>query len=104
MEQYELYIVSAEITAKEDSEILKKDEGAFLFAFVLETDADLAGAKVRKALEEDNFDVDQIEEIILEEHFEWEDQDKEVIDECIAEAKETNDVVYGPFFAFEEDK
>ncbi len=103
MENQEMYIVSAEITAREDSDTMKKGEGAFLFSFVMETDADLAGIRVRNAFEEDGFMVEQIEEIILEDQFQWDEQDEEVIAECIKEAKENNDVVYGPFYVFDDE-
>ncbi len=59
----------------------------------------------RIALEEDNYEVPQIEEIIKFESMAWEsDEVENEYLELAIEASQTNEVVYGPFFVYEIDE
>ena len=100
----DLYIVSAEVVAKPGSEMWGNAEGGFLYCVVPEKDAEKAAKSARIALEEDNYGVTQIEEVIKFENMAWESEEVESDYKKLAlEASQTNDVVYGPFFIFESD-
>ena len=98
------YIVSAEVVAKPGSEMWGKAKGAYLYCVVPEKDAEKAAKSTRIALEEDNYDVIQIEEVIKYENMTWESEEVEnEYKELLIEAKKSNSVVYGPFFIYEFD-
>ena len=99
-----LYIISTNVvgTNKSDLKLQTDAIGAFLYAFTLATDAMDAGNKVKIALLEDYYHP-TIEEIILVEHFSFKEEYETEYQERIKEAKNTGEVVYGPFFLYEEN-
>jgi hypothetical protein len=100
-----LYVVTAKVVGGENSHLKTETEGisAYLHAFVLATDALEAGKKVKSALEEDHYTEIKIEEIVESKNLEFEYDGETSYDELKKEAIETNEVVYGPFFVFDND-
>ena len=101
----ELYIVAAEVRGLENSLLRSETDeiGAFLYVFLLSRDALDAANKAKNALQSDSYEVIKIEEIILAEHFEFVDDPETDYDALKQEAKETGNVVYGPFFTYEDE-
>ncbi len=105
MKNQTLYVVTAEVAAKSESDFYKETgcAGAFMNAIVAAADALDAGRKVEKALKEDLFDEIMIEEIILSENFTFEKSETDInFKDLKIEAEKSGDVVYGEFFLFEE--
>lgn len=99
-----LYIVAAEVVAKQGSEMWGKAKGGYLYCVVPEQDAENAAKSARIALEEDSYSVIQIEEVIKFENMAWDSEEIESdYKELSLEATQTKDVVYGPFFIYESD-
>ena len=99
-----LYIVSVEVHAKPGSEMWGNAIGGFLYCVVPEEDAEKAIKSTRIALEEDNYEIKQIEEAIKFENMAWESEEVEIDYKKLAfKATRTKDVHYGPFFIYESD-
>ncbi len=99
-----IYIVSAEVTAKQGSEMWGDAIGGFLFCVVPKEDAEEAAKFARIALEEDNYAVNKIEEVIKFKNMAWETNEVENEYKQLAiEAIRTKDVVYGPFYTWETE-
>ncbi len=106
MKKKPVYAVTAEVTAKPESDFAVETggAGAFMNAFVAAGDALEAGRRVKKALEEDLFENVVIEEIILGENFEIDPGESGIDYRALKkEAAAAEDVVYGEFFLFEEE-
>lgn len=75
--------------------------GGFVYTFVKAGTAKSAEAKVRSALQEDLYEVLELEKPLVYSDLEWEDPEAaKEYDQCAKEALETGDVVYGTFDAY----
>ena len=99
-----IYVVAAEVAAKPDSEMWGVAKGGFLYCIVPTIDAENAAKNARLALEEDNYQVVEIEEVVKFNNMEWESEEVENnYKELAFDALKANDVIYGPFFIYNED-
>ena len=100
----ELYVVTAEVIGQENSQLREETDatGAFIHAFVFALDALDAGNRVKEALQEDKYDVVKIEEVIKNNNFVFDEDSDANYEELKNEAKESGDVVYGPFYIYEK--
>lgn len=99
-----LYIVSLEIIPKQGAEMWGKAEGGFLYCILQAKNAEKAAVQSRTALEEDSYEVVDIEEVIKYENMDWESEDvaKEYEEMAIA-AQKVNDVFYGPICVYDSE-
>lgn len=103
-QEHALYVVDANVVPTAGSELLEQypdATGAFLKCFVKAGDALDAGNKVKAALEADHYSVIRIDEILLEDSYESDEWEPDIL-EIVTEAKNDPDseVYYGSFYCY----
>ncbi len=102
-----LYVVSAEIIAKEGSEMWGQAKGGYLYCIVRSVDAREAIQMCCSALEDDRYEVALIEDVIQSETMDWaeEEQNSSTLWETLQEYKLNPDdeVWYSTIYTHNED-
>jgi hypothetical protein len=101
-----VWIVSAEVRPRPDSDAPEGLAGAFVDCFVPCDTPEQALARARAALDDDGYDVVDIDRCIRYDPEDWDDDNDEdaVVRTTAAEAAEGGEVLFGPFFGWPADE
>lgn len=100
-----IFIASVEVKPLPGSEMSKKSAGGLVYCFIPANSKTAASKRLQAALDEDKYELVQVELFDEYENFRWEEPEDQIeYDRLAKRAAVNDDVIYGPFYTWESDE